>query len=60
MADIQKAASILGKIGGKSRSQRKVDAVKRNLEKANKALNAEQRKERAKKASEARWKKKSQ
>lgn len=57
MTDTSKAAAALGRIGGKSKSPRKVAAVKQNLDKANAVMNAEQRRERAKKAAEARWKK---
>ncbi len=55
--NISEAAAALGRIGGRSKSQRKLDAVARNLDKANAALDANARKERAKKAALARWKK---
>lgn len=54
--NISEAAAVLGRIGGRSKSQRKLDAVARNLDKANAALDANARKERAKKAAAARWK----
>ena len=61
MEDVSEAAAILGKAGGKkggrSRSDAKVAAVRANLKKAQSALDAEQRKERARKAAAARWSK---
>lgn len=54
---LQEAAAALGRIGGKSRSKKKIDAVNQNLIKANKALTADARKARAKKAAAARWSK---
>ena len=54
---ISEAAAAMGRIGGKSRSARKIDAITKNLDKANAALDANARKERAKKAAAARWKK---
>lgn len=54
---IQEAAASLGRIGGKSRSKKKIDAVNQNLIKANNALDSDARKARAKKAAAARWSK---
>lgn len=55
--NISEAAAALGRIGGKSKSARKIEAITKNLDKANAALDANARKERAKKAAAARWKK---
>lgn len=54
---ISEAAAALGRIGGKSKSARKIEAITKNLDKANATLDANARKERAKKAAAARWKK---
>jgi len=60
--NVSEAAAILGKAGGKkggrSKSAAKIAAVRANLKKAQCALDAEQRRERAQKAAAARWKKK--
>ena len=59
--NISEAAAALGKLGGKkggrSKSAAKLAAVRDNLKKAQSALDAEQRKERARKAAAARWSK---
>lgn len=55
--EVSEAAAALGRIGGKSKSNRKIEAITKNLDKANAALDANARKERAKKAAAARWKK---
>ena len=59
MSEVSEAAAILGRAGGKkggrSKSAAKLAAVRNNLKKAQSALDAEQRKERAKKAARARW-----
>ena len=51
------AAAMLGRIGGKKRTQKKLDASRKNLEKARQATTAEQKREIAKKATEASRKK---
>lgn len=60
-ADISEAAAALGKLGGRnggrSKSAAKLAAVRANLKKANSALDAEQRSERARKAAYVRWRK---
>lgn len=56
--DVKKAASVMGKIGGKSRSPRKHASSQANMLKAQKAstqISAEAKRERAKKAAAARW-----
>lgn len=57
--NISAAAAILGKAGGKkggrSKSAAKLAAVRNNLKKAQGALDAKQRSERARKAALARW-----
>ena len=53
--EVSEAAAALGRIGGKSKSKKKLDAIALNLEKANTALDADARKQRAKKAALARW-----
>lgn len=55
--EVSEAAAALGRIGGKSRSKKKIDAVSQNLIKANNALDSDARKARAKKAAAARWSK---
>lgn len=55
MTDISVSASILGKMGGKSRSAKKLAAVRKNLRDARAALTPERRREIAKRAAEARW-----
>ena len=59
MSEVSEAAAKLGKLGGKkggrSKSAAKLAAVRNNLKKAQSALDAEQRKERARKAARARW-----
>ena len=59
--NVSEAAAILGRAGGKkggrSKSAAKLAAVRANLKKAADALDAEQRKERARKAAAARWSK---
>ncbi len=55
--DRSEAAATLGRIGGKSKSQKKIEAVKKNLKKATASLDKNARKERAKKAAAARWNK---
>ena len=55
--EVPEAAAAMGRIGGKSRSKKKIDAVSQNLIKANNALNSDARKARAKKAAAARWQK---
>lgn len=58
--DIKQAAAAMGRIGGKSRSARKHASSQANMLKAQKAstqISAEAKRERAKKAAEARWKK---
>lgn len=69
MDDIQKAASAMGRKGGRSKSASKLEAANKNLEKARKAQTSEQRsagqqktppefrRERARKAALARWNK---
>ena len=61
MSEISDAAAILGKAGGKkggrSKSAAKLAAVRANLKKAQNALDADARRERAKKAAKARWNK---
>lgn len=61
-ADVSEAAAVLGKLGGKkggrSKSAAKLSAARANLKKAQGALDAEQRSERARKAALSRWKKK--
>lgn len=61
MSEISEAAAILGKAGGKkggkSRSAAKLAAARGNLKKANAALDAEARHDRARKAALKRWNK---
>lgn len=62
MSEVSEAAAALGKLGGKkggrSKSAAKLAAVRNNLKKAQGALDADQRRERARKAALSRWKKK--
>ena len=53
--EISKAASALGRLGGRSKSKKKLDAIAKNLEKANASLDKDARTERAKKAALTRW-----
>lgn len=58
--NIKEAAATLGRLGGKSRSPKKHASSQINMMKAQKAstqISAEAKRERAKKAAEARWKK---
>lgn len=61
MSDVSEAAAILGKAGGKkggrSKSPAKLAAVRNNLKKAQSALDADARRERARKAALKRWNK---
>jgi Mrp family chromosome partitioning ATPase len=61
MNGISEAAAILGKVGGKkggrSKSTAKIAAARANLKKAQGALDADARRERARKAAWARWNK---
>lgn len=53
--EISQAAAAMGRKGGKSKSRKKLDAIAKNLVKANNSMDKQSRIERAKKAAAARW-----
>ena len=55
MTDVSEAAAALGRKGGASRSPAKLAAARANIRKAASSMSASARRDRARRAAQARW-----